>query len=250
LDLSRQRLYVHVLDEDGRTLGRTAVRLDADALRTLVASIGGGGQEVSPVIESMTGARFVHDTLERLGWGRRDRRRHQGQGLGAAGGQKLTRSMPGSLAELARRDLVPEIWLPDPRSAPNGNGHVSGCTLYATARPLQNRIHATLMTFGHLVSVTDLFGIAGREILCRLALPEPWTTTLTTSLRMVDELNLRIDACAEDPAHPRGRSPGQAAAQQPRCPWAAGQERAQVPALGAHRSGHPCRPRSALPGSL
>ena len=37
LDLSRQRLDVHVLDEDGRTLEVTAVRPDADTLRTLAA---------------------------------------------------------------------------------------------------------------------------------------------------------------------------------------------------------------------
>jgi hypothetical protein len=60
---------------------------------------------------------------------------------------------------------------------------------------LKNRIHATLMTFGHPVSVSDLFGAGGRELLEGLALPEPWATTLTTSLRMVDELNVRIDAC-------------------------------------------------------
>jgi transposase len=29
-------------------------------------------------------------------------------------------------------------------------------------------------------------------------LPQPWQTTLTTSLAMVDELNIRIDACAHD----------------------------------------------------
>jgi hypothetical protein len=33
LDLSRQRLDVHLLDEDGRTVEATAVRPDADALR-------------------------------------------------------------------------------------------------------------------------------------------------------------------------------------------------------------------------
>jgi len=35
LDLSRQRLDVHVLDEEGQTLEVTAVHPDADALRTL-----------------------------------------------------------------------------------------------------------------------------------------------------------------------------------------------------------------------
>jgi hypothetical protein len=68
LDLSRQRLDVHVLDEDGRTVAVTAVCPDADALRTLVATIGLHSQPVSAVIESMTGARFVHDQLELTGW--------------------------------------------------------------------------------------------------------------------------------------------------------------------------------------
>jgi len=43
LDRSRQRLDVHVLDEDGRTVEVTAVHPDADALRTLVGVIGRHG---------------------------------------------------------------------------------------------------------------------------------------------------------------------------------------------------------------
>ncbi len=65
LDLSRQRLDVHVLDEEGRTVDVLAVHPDADALRTLANRILRHGGEVSAVIESMTGSRFVHDQLER-----------------------------------------------------------------------------------------------------------------------------------------------------------------------------------------
>ena len=68
LDLSRQRLDVHVLDEAGRTVEVTAVRPDGDALRTLATHVLRQGQAVSAAIESMTGARFVHDTLEFAGW--------------------------------------------------------------------------------------------------------------------------------------------------------------------------------------
>ncbi len=68
LDLSRQRLDVHLLDEDGRTVEVTAVRPDADALRTLVATVGRHGEPVTAAIESMNGARFVHDQLELAGW--------------------------------------------------------------------------------------------------------------------------------------------------------------------------------------
>ena len=68
LDLSRQRLDVHVLDEEGQTVEVTAVRPDADALRTLASHVQRHGQEVTATIESMTGSRFVHDQLEMAGW--------------------------------------------------------------------------------------------------------------------------------------------------------------------------------------
>ena len=68
LDLSRQRLDVHVLDEDGRTVEVTAVHPDGDALRTLVGLVARHGEPVTAAIESMNGARFVHDQLELAGW--------------------------------------------------------------------------------------------------------------------------------------------------------------------------------------
>jgi hypothetical protein len=47
LDLSRQRLDVHLLAVDGRTVEVTAFRPDADALRTLVVVMGRHGQAVT-----------------------------------------------------------------------------------------------------------------------------------------------------------------------------------------------------------
>ena len=66
LDLSRRKLDVHVLDEQGETVTVLAVSPDADALRGLAAEIARYGQPVAAVIESMNGARFVHDRLELL----------------------------------------------------------------------------------------------------------------------------------------------------------------------------------------
>ena len=68
MDLSRQRLDVHVMDEVGSTVEVTAVHPDADALRTLASVVARHGQLVTGVVESMNGARFVHDQLERWGW--------------------------------------------------------------------------------------------------------------------------------------------------------------------------------------
>jgi transposase len=113
LDLSRQRLDVHILDEEGRTVDVIAVRPDADALRLLAARVQRQGEEVTAAIESMTGARFVHDTLERYGWDVVIADAVKAKGLAplAAKTDKIDARV---LAELARRDLVPEIWLPTP----------------------------------------------------------------------------------------------------------------------------------------
>ena len=61
LDLSRKRLDVCLITEDGEIAGRVAAPPDADGLRGLVRRIAPCGEPVRAVIESMTGARFVHD---------------------------------------------------------------------------------------------------------------------------------------------------------------------------------------------
>jgi transposase len=197
LDLSRQRLDVHVLDEDGQTVEVTAVRPDADALRTLASHVLRHGQEVTAVIESMTGARFVHDQLELRGWDVAIGDAVKVKGL-APLAAKTDKIDAWVLAELARRDLVPEIWLPTPDVRAERERARFRLHLVRHRTALKNRIHATLITFGHPVPVADLFGVAGRELLARMDVPEPWNSSLATSLTMVDELDARIDACARD----------------------------------------------------
>ena len=63
---------------------------------------------------------------------------------------------------------------------------------------LKNRIHATLMAFGHPCPVSDLFGIGGRQLLDRLALPDAWRETLETGLYLVDELDGEIHECERE----------------------------------------------------
>jgi len=67
LDLSRKRLDVCVVDRDGAAVAETAVAPDADGLASLAARLAPLGR-ARAAIESMTGARFVHDRLEELGW--------------------------------------------------------------------------------------------------------------------------------------------------------------------------------------
>src|SRR5438045_5576329 len=68
LDLSRTRLDVHVMDEAGTPLAVTTAAPDRGGLAVLADQISGFGGPVSAAIESMNGARFVHDQLALAGW--------------------------------------------------------------------------------------------------------------------------------------------------------------------------------------
>jgi transposase len=66
------------------------------------------------VIESMTGARFVHDRLEDHGWDVLIPTAAEVKGL-APPACKTDKIDARVLAILSHRDLMPEIWPPDPR---------------------------------------------------------------------------------------------------------------------------------------
>jgi hypothetical protein len=69
LDLSRGKLDVCLLSDQGEHLDQLVAPPDADGLRRLARRIEEVHAEpVRAAIESMTGARFVHDTLEQAGW--------------------------------------------------------------------------------------------------------------------------------------------------------------------------------------
>jgi transposase len=195
LDLSRKRLDFHAAGSDGEPVAVGAAPPDADGLRHLVKRL--GDAEVRAVIETMNGARFVHDQLELLGWDVRvaDARRARALAPLAC---KTDRIDAWVLAELARRDLVPEVWLPDPTVRAERERARFRLHLVRHRSSLKNRIHATLIAFGHPCPVSDLFGVGGRQLLDRLALPEAWRETLETSLYFVDELDEQIHECERE----------------------------------------------------
>jgi transposase len=68
LDLSRHRLDVHLMNQAGEPVQVTTAPPDVDGLRGLARQTAGFGEPVVAAIESMNGARFVHDQLELAGW--------------------------------------------------------------------------------------------------------------------------------------------------------------------------------------
>ena len=165
---------------------------DADALRSLARRIDEVYREpVCAVIESMTGARFVHDTLEQEGWDVEiaDAQKVKGLAPLACKTDKIDSQV---LAVLSQRDLVPAIWLPDPRIREERELARFRLHLVKHKSALKNRVHSTLINFGKPCPVTDLFGVEGRELLARLQVPEPWRGNITASVELIDDLERQI----------------------------------------------------------
>src|SRR5438128_3696389 len=197
LDLSRKRLDFHLLDAEGATVEVGAAPPDADGLHGLSERLAVHDEPIGAAIESMNGARFVHDQLELTGWQVEIADAQKVKGL-APLACKTDRIDAWVLAELARRDLVPAIWLPDPRVRAERERARWRLHLVRHRSSLKQRVHAVLLTHGKPCPVSDLFGVRGRQLLARLGLPEPWQATIEASLRLIDELEREITDCERE----------------------------------------------------
>ena len=160
LDLSRHRLDYCLLDEEGERLELAAAPPDADGLHGLVRGIESrqGRVPVMAAIESMNGARFVHDQLEQAGWEVEIADAQKVKGL-APLACKTDRIDAWVLAELARRGLVPAIWLPDPRVRAERERARWRLHLVRHRSSLKQRVHAVLLTHGKPCPVSDLVDV-------------------------------------------------------------------------------------------
>jgi len=192
LDLSRKKVDVCLLSEAGEHLDQLETPPDAESLRRFARRIEEVHREpVCAVVESMTGARLVHDTLEQEGWEVEIADAHKVKGL-APLACKTDKIDSLVLATLSQRDLVPAIWLPDPRIREERELARFRLHLVKHSSMLKNRVHSTLINFGRPCPVTDLFGVEGRKLLERLEVPEPWRGNVTASVVLIDDLEGQI----------------------------------------------------------
>jgi transposase len=197
LDLSRRRVDVCVVSAEGELVGQFRAPVDRDGLYGLSSRLGVYGLPVRAVIESMNGARFVHDELVAHGWEVLVADAQRVKGL-APLACKTDTVDARVLAELSFRDLVPAIWLPTPGVRAERERARHRLHLVKHRTTLKNRIHSTLIAFGHQVPVSDLFGRAGRALLDELELPDPWRGHVDASLELIDDLDRRITRIDRD----------------------------------------------------
>jgi len=193
LDLSRKRLDYCLLEESGERVEVGTSPPDGDGLIAFAQRVAErhGRVEVRAAIESMNGARFVHDMLERCGWEVEVADAVKVKGL-APLACKTDKIDAWVLAELSRRELVPAIWLPSFERRQERERARWRLFLVRKRSSLKHRVHAQLLAFGHTCPVTDLFGRSGRQLLERLQFPEPWRSGVLAATGMIEDLDQQI----------------------------------------------------------
>jgi transposase len=196
LDLSRRRVDVCLISDQGELIDRCTAIPDREGLYALARRVAVYGEPARAVVESMNGARFLHDELVAHGWEVlvADAQKVKGLAPLACKTDKIDSRV---LAELSFRDLVPAIWLPTFEL--RREREISRWRLHLVKHrsTLKNRVHSTLITFGHQRHMSDLFGAAGRRLLKELEIPEPWRSHVDASLVLIDDLEARITGIAK-----------------------------------------------------
>jgi transposase len=178
-----------------------AISADEDGLIRLVAQL---GPEVRGCIEMMSGAPWVRDSLAACGWTIQiaDARKVKAIAPLAC---KTDRVDARVLADLARRDLVPTVWVPplDDRAIRERLRRRSHLVRLRTSS--MNRTFGLLAQWGLRRSVSALRQPGAIDELAEHGVPEVWRDSLAVLLAVVEDLDRQI-APLERELRPLARS--------------------------------------------
>jgi transposase len=97
------------------------------------------------------------------------------------------------LAELCRRDLVPELWVPSSQDRAMRERLRRRMHLVKTRTSARNRIFGLLTQFGLRISNARLREPEAMELLERRGVPEVWRASIAELLELAEEMDARID---------------------------------------------------------
>jgi transposase len=188
IDWATRRAAWCALDARGEILGEGVVSADLDGVLRLVGAV---GREVTAAIEMMSGAAWVAETLEAAGWQVQvaDSRRARALAPLAAKTDKIDAR---ALAELARRDLVPAVWVPPFRDRALLEQLLRRMHLVRLRTSGKNRIFGILTQWGVRVPLNRLRKADGLALLERRGVPEVWRESVGEALQTIDYLDERV----------------------------------------------------------
>ncbi len=187
IDWGTRRAAWCAFDERGE-MTEGAVSADADGLARLVHTV---GPDAYGCVEMMSGAVWVREQLQACGWrfAVADARKVKAIAPLACKTDKVDARV---LAQLAARDLVPELWVPslsdrELRERLRRREHL--VHLRTSAR---NRMFGLLTQWGLRGSLTTLRKPGALERLPERGVPPVWIQSIRTLLEVVDDLDRQI----------------------------------------------------------
>jgi transposase len=188
IDWAYGRAAFCAVGETGAIASEGLIRADEDGLAKLVLEL---GTDVRACVEMMSGAVWVRDQLELAGWSVQVAHARKVRDV-APLACKTDKVDARVLAELCRRDLVPELWVPSLedralRERLRRRGH-----LVKTRTSTRNRIFGLLTQFGLRVSLARLRKPDAVELLERRGVPEVWRDSIVEHLSLIEELDGRV----------------------------------------------------------
>ena len=197
IDWAYRRAAWCALSDGGAVVGEGAVPADEDGLARLVVTL---GAEVTACVEMMSGAIWVRDRLARAGWRVQIAHARKVRDVAplACKSYKVDARV---LAELCRRDLVPELWVPSIEDRELRERLRRRMHLVRMRASAQNRIFGLLTQWGQRRSLAALRAPDAMARLQADGVPAVWRRSIIEALCLIDLLDERI-APLERELHP------------------------------------------------
>jgi transposase len=209
IDLHRRRSVIVRMTTDGDPLECIRISNDVERLSTVMAR---AGEAPEVVLEATYGWYWAVDALQELG-----AQVHLAHPLGVKAFEyrrvKNDERDARDLADLLRMGRLPEAWIAPPATRELRELVRHRAKLVGIRSNCKAQIHAVLAKCGIQISMTDLFGVAGTELLDRLQLPKPYAARIASLRRIITALDFEIDAFAGQVRARLFRDPGFVAVQ-------------------------------------
>jgi transposase len=183
IDLHKRRSVIVQVTPEGERIGRP-VRIDSDPFE-LAAQVASWGEAPEVVLEATYGWYWAADVLTEAGVSL-----HMAHPLGVKGFAyrrvKTDERDASDLADLLRMGRLPESWIAPPAVRGLRETVRHRAKLVALRSGLKAQVHSVLAKQGVLLTMTDIFGTAGRKAIDELRLDPPFHARVLSLLRLVD----------------------------------------------------------------
>src|SRR5450631_2309394 len=209
IDLHRRRTVIVRTTEAGEVLETVRIVNDVERLASVMAR---AGECPEVVLEATYGWYWAVDALQAGGASV-----HLAHPLGVKAFEyrrvKNDVRDASDLADLLRMGRLPEAWIAPPATRELRELVRHRAKLVGLRSHCKAEIHAVLAKCGVQVLMSDLFGVAGTQLLDRLDLPSPYAARIASLRRLIDDLEFEIDLFAGMVRGRMAREPGYTAVQ-------------------------------------